>query len=197
MKRGKEKQRSNRSSLNAKHSTSSSKAKDNGGSSGKQEEERLDTFLKRKQEELKGLSNNTNPERTGVSSKTSTALERLKALDTNFRKEIETMEQHWLYKINTVLREIVDKIQERVGLGMGDKDLIRALDVISDKYNLEQGKPTSRRDHRHFIGDLTEEELDERIKDKQHRLESMKRLGGNGEGKVIDVPNSDVTTNSY
>lgn len=92
----------------------------------------------------------------------------LLAANPAFKETIEEIERHWLEKANTILSEILTEIRVRISspeTTMGD--LVRAIDVISDKYNLHLGKPTSfnASANLNITQNLSDEELDKKIKD--------------------------------
>ena len=122
----------------------------------------------------------------------------LMALDPVYKQLIEDRENFWLNEANTILCELVEAIRTKImdpDTTMGD--LVRALDVISDKYNLHMGKPTSIAETRH--SKLTPEALDAEIIELQGQflsplpLEEQKLImppqeasfkDGNGDGKT-------------
>lgn len=96
-------------------------------------------------------------------------LQALMALDPDYKEIIKNAEEYWLTKANTILTEIIDKIREKAqepGTSMGD--LVRALEVISNKYNLHQGKPTSL--NVNVVQNMTTKEIDKRIEELQSQF---------------------------
>ena len=116
----------------------------------------MDTLTQYLQDKRKELKNIKSP---------NTAIERLKALDSDFRKAIEEHENTWLSNANIILTEIMNMIRKKIlDPDVTMAELVKALDVISVKYDLSLGKPTARVKHDvEHHKDMTEEELDKRI----------------------------------
>jgi hypothetical protein len=102
-----------------------------------------------------------------------TVIERMKKLDPKFAKKLEDIEVHWLNDANEILKELMVQIRILAQNPMAElKDVIKALDVISNKYNLHQGLPTSIEEQRKKITNLTDEDLDDRINQLQRMIHS-------------------------
>jgi len=107
------------------------------------------------------------------------------ALNPAFKRLLEEEERHWLERANKVLTEIIEEIRTRITkrkTTMGD--LVKALDVISDKYNIELGKPTSIEGnyHLHAIKGISDPDLDKRIS------ELEKQFLPSGGGEIVVSP---------
>ena len=73
-----------------------------------------------------------------------TRVELLMALDPDYKKIVNDAEEYWLSKANEVLKEIITAIRSKIAApDVTMQDLVKALDVISNKYNIDMGKPTS------------------------------------------------------
>jgi hypothetical protein len=90
--------------------------------------------------------------------------------DPMFAQALEDIENYWLKKANKILSELMEQIRVKImdpETTMGD--LVKALDVISNKYNLSMGKPTSFSASANLNMNkkekLSEEELDKEIED--------------------------------
>lgn len=86
--------------------------------------------------------------------------------DPDYEGEVKKMEEHWLADANKVLGEIIGEIRNRITdptTTVGE--LVKALDTISDKYNIQIGKPTSVNANYSLIQNLPDEELEKRIKE--------------------------------
>jgi hypothetical protein len=135
----------------------------------------IDNYLDTKRDELQ-----TN----GFMTKTNTAMERLKAIDSDFRKMVEEMEQHWLGEANDILKTIMDTIRDRLD-DPEKKDtitineLMYMIKVIASEHNLARGKPNTIVGNK-SLSNVSEPDLDDRIAKLTKLLESV-------EGPVYDV----------
>ena len=64
--------------------------------------------------------------------------------DPEFALLVQDAEQTWLTNANSVLTELLDEIRARISQPETSmKELVSAIDVLSNKWNLYMGKPTS------------------------------------------------------
>lgn len=83
-------------------------------------------------------------------------------LDKQLRQEVEKRERVWLERANEVLCKLLDEIEKRIeGEEVTMGELVKALDVISTKWNLYFGRPTSIVENR--TSQLSDEELEAEI----------------------------------
>jgi hypothetical protein len=88
--------------------------------------------------------------------------------DKEFALAIEKAEQSWLENANSVLSELLAEIRERItSPETSMKELVTAIDVLSNKWNLYMGKPTSldASVKINVTKEIKDEELDERLKE--------------------------------
>ena len=93
--------------------------------------------------------------------------------DESFALAVKEAEEHWLSKANTVLAEILDEIRNRVtSQDTSMTELVKALDAISNKWNIAMGKPTSFGVSASVKIDknMQDEDLDNRLKEIEKHL---------------------------
>lgn len=93
--------------------------------------------------------------------------------DEGFALAVQEAEEHWLSKANTVLAEILDEIRNRVtSQDTSMTELVKALDAISNKWNIKMGKPTSFGVSASvkITKDMQDEDLDNRLKEIEKHL---------------------------
>lgn len=93
--------------------------------------------------------------------------------DPNFALAVQEAESHWLSKANTVLAEILDEVRRRItSPDTSMNELVKALDAISNKWNIAMGKPTSFGVSASVKVDRTikDEDLDNRIKELENYM---------------------------
>jgi hypothetical protein len=93
--------------------------------------------------------------------------------DPNFALAVQEAETHWLSKANTILAEILDEVRKRVtSPDTSMNELVKALDAISNKWNIAMGKPTSFGISANVKVDRTikDEDLDNRIKELENYM---------------------------
>ena len=118
-------------------------------------------------------------------------IERMAALDPEFAEELERMKSHWLGEANQLLKDMMIAIGNKVkDKDATLKDIAKALDIVSNKYNVFLGLPTSLSAHAHVIKtqepkDLTEEELDTKIEQLQTQLDFQ--AIGEKQNEIIEV----------
>jgi len=94
--------------------------------------------------------------------------------DKGFALAVQEAEEHWLSKANTVLAELLGEIKARITLpetSMGE--LVKALDTISNKWNVAMGKPTSfgvTANITKVDSGMKDEELDKRIREIERHM---------------------------
>jgi tetrahydromethanopterin S-methyltransferase subunit B len=95
-------------------------------------------------------------------------------IDPNFAIAVQEAEKHWLENANEILASILEEIRLRVtSENTSMKELVMALDTISNKWNLAMGKPTSFGVSANVKVDKTkmkDEELNERLKELEDHL---------------------------
>lgn len=110
-----------------------------------------------------------------------TMVERWKYLDEEFREKCDASEQHYLAEANKILFEVINEIRVRVSNpDTTMNDLIKALDVISNKLNLAMGMPTNigANVNVNLVKNMNDDELTNRINElEQHFLSSPSAPG--------------------
>lgn len=139
-----------------------------------------DTFLLTKRAE--DLASGQGPELLDRES----TIERIAALDAEFAAALKMNQNDYLTEANEVLKEMMVAIRERVKSGDEKlKDIVQALDILSNKYNNFLGLPTNVQGHLHKHqvetiskkpSEFTEEELDAQISETRDFL-NYKELG--------------------
>jgi hypothetical protein len=100
-----------------------------------------------------------------------TMIERWKYLDGDFRDKVNEMEKHYLTEANAILNEVITEIRSRIAKpDTTMNDLIKALDVISNKYSLAMGLPTNTNLNVNVVKNMNDEELDKRISELEHQF---------------------------
>ena len=112
----------------------------------------------------------------------------------DFKDTLEQLEQHWLRNANTVLTEIITEIRNRVTspeTTVGD--LVKALDTISNKYSLHLGKPTSLTANVSLVKNLSDDELDRKLKELEAQVLSAPQYIYHAALPTVDFPIEDGT----
>lgn len=96
-----------------------------------------------------------------------TRFQKMLVMHPEWGEMLEEAEQHWLTNANNVLKALIDEIKNKISNPLTTMtDLVRALDTISNKYNIHLGKPTSLSASyslHESVKKMTDEELDARI----------------------------------
>ena len=130
-----------------------------------------DSYLLTKRAEQLSLEEGQGPELLDRES----TLERIAALDVEFAAMLKATQNNYLEEANDILKECMAEIRKRIGSGDEKlRDVVNALDVLSNKYNNFLGLPTNVQGHLHKHqvetvskkpSQLTEEELDAHIEE--------------------------------
>jgi hypothetical protein len=117
------------------------------------------------------------------------SIERLKALDSDFKASVEGIENDWLSEADRKLKELLDRacvLTEKMIKKLDEpstniesmvstlNSFCKAISIIAEQHNLSRSRPTSITGHLHAhhykIENLSDEEIDARIAEKLHAI---------------------------